>query len=378
MMPATEVEVAIIGGGISGLYAAKQLQRRGVTDLVIIEAQPELGGRVLSTSSIRSNAASPTAVSCSLPSYDLGGAWHWPAHQAKIKQIFEELGVQTFADSHDGDLLVEQSSYRPPTRWSAKEPESVFWRVQGGMTHVVNTLKKDVEDAKVLLSTAATAITTLDGVDKVRVDCSTGTTITASHVLLAIPARIAAAKISFEPALPSSVRSTWESTPTWMAAHAKYVCVYSTPFWRDEGILGQVLSTAGPLSEIHDVTDLNGTHGGLFGFFALDAQARAKQSDEELKRACRGQMVRLFGPKAAEPLADYIKDWSRDPFIATEADARVDGGRGPGPSYTIEGSSLEGKVRLIVSEASPEFTGYLAGAFMAAERGVEDICKARR
>ncbi|MEC5495885.1 NAD(P)-binding protein [Acinetobacter nosocomialis] len=38
----------IIGGGVSGLYAAYLLEQRGITDYLLIEANDVLGGRLKS------------------------------------------------------------------------------------------------------------------------------------------------------------------------------------------------------------------------------------------------------------------------------------------------------------------------------------------
>ena len=40
-------DIVIIGGGISGLHTAYQLQKRGI-DFILIEARDRLGGRILS------------------------------------------------------------------------------------------------------------------------------------------------------------------------------------------------------------------------------------------------------------------------------------------------------------------------------------------
>ena len=40
-------QVIIIGGGISGLAAANELIKAGITKIVILEAQNRLGGRIL-------------------------------------------------------------------------------------------------------------------------------------------------------------------------------------------------------------------------------------------------------------------------------------------------------------------------------------------
>ena len=40
--------VAIVGGGVSGLYAAYLLEQRGLTDVLLLEVREALGGRILS------------------------------------------------------------------------------------------------------------------------------------------------------------------------------------------------------------------------------------------------------------------------------------------------------------------------------------------
>ena len=43
-----DASVLILGGGVSGIIAAKTLTEKGITDFKIIEARDELGGRLQS------------------------------------------------------------------------------------------------------------------------------------------------------------------------------------------------------------------------------------------------------------------------------------------------------------------------------------------
>jgi polyamine oxidase len=43
-------QVLILGGGVSGILAARKLTEDGITNFLIIEARDELGGRMRSTS----------------------------------------------------------------------------------------------------------------------------------------------------------------------------------------------------------------------------------------------------------------------------------------------------------------------------------------
>lgn len=41
-------QVLILGGGVTGIIAARTLEEQGITDYLIVEARPELGGRMMS------------------------------------------------------------------------------------------------------------------------------------------------------------------------------------------------------------------------------------------------------------------------------------------------------------------------------------------
>ncbi|MGR7090993.1 FAD-dependent oxidoreductase [Klebsiella aerogenes] len=74
-----KTQVAIIGAGLSGLYAAWLLQRAGI-DYVVLEARSRAGGRVL-----------PAANSCT----DLGATWLWPGIQPALSRLLVELNRTT-------------------------------------------------------------------------------------------------------------------------------------------------------------------------------------------------------------------------------------------------------------------------------------------
>ena len=76
---AAEVDVAIIGGGFSGMLAAARLQERGITDIKIIEA----GG-------------------------DFGGTWYWNRYP----------GAQCDIDSYCYLPLLEELNFVPKEKYS--------------------------------------------------------------------------------------------------------------------------------------------------------------------------------------------------------------------------------------------------------------------
>ena len=76
MAPPDEVSVVIVGAGISGLSAARELTRRGFNDFAVVEASDRVGGRTLADDD----------------GTDLGGAYIGPT-QYRILAIIKEMGL---------------------------------------------------------------------------------------------------------------------------------------------------------------------------------------------------------------------------------------------------------------------------------------------
>ncbi|MDQ0141206.1 FAD-dependent oxidoreductase [Cupriavidus necator] len=196
--------------------------------------------------------------------------------------------------------------------------------------------------------------------------------------MLALPPRLAEATIAFTPALPERLARQWRATPTWMASHAKYAAVYDSPFWREQGLSGEARSAVGPMGEIHDAS-MPGGSAALFGFFGVPASVRRTVPEDVLRTHCRAQLARLFGPRAGEPVADFIKDWATDGLTATALD--LDGGQhhhALAPAATASSGPWQGRITGIASEWSQRFPGYLAGAVDAAGKGTQDLIRINR
>ncbi len=369
--------IAIVGGGLSGLYGAALLEERGIDDYVLFEGRDAFGGRI---SSVPSFAGANCGASDELPRsnrFDLGGTWFWPEWQPELAGLVRDLGLETFAQHEAGDTLVDASPHRAPARVRGFGSSPASMRLAGGMSALVGALRSRVSTSRIHLGQRVRRIQ-ING-DDVTLEAEDsrgyGTSCRATHVLLAVPPRLAVTTIEFSPALQETLSREWHDTATWMARHAKYVAVYDQPFWRERGLSGEARSALGPLTEIHDASAPGGD-AALFGFFGVPPETRARFSEDELRRHCRVQLARLFGPKAAAPTWDLVKDWARDPYTATAADlhALSDHPAAPSPRAS-EGLWLD-RITGIASEWSPRFPGYLAGAVDAASRGVAAVAPA--
>lgn len=198
------------------------------------------------------------------------------------------------------------------------------------------------------------------------------TTWRTEQVLLALPPRLAEDSIAFTPALSPALAQQWRDTATWMAPHAKYVAIYNAPFWRGQGLSGEARSVRGPLGEIHDAS-MPGGSAALFGFLGMPARVRKSVSEDQLRSLCRAQLSRMFGPEAAIPKAEFIKDWAQDPYTATAADLDGAGLHVEAPAATAASGPWHGRLNGIASEWSPQFPGYIAGAIEAASLGVQAL-----
>ena len=86
------VEVVVIGGGISGLCAAKLLSLENGVSVIVLEARDRVGGRTNTLEDPRFKYA------------DLGGAYIGPT-QNRIVRVAKELGVQTYKVFDEGDTV---------------------------------------------------------------------------------------------------------------------------------------------------------------------------------------------------------------------------------------------------------------------------------
>lgn len=362
--------IAIVGGGLAGLVAAWRLLQQGVRDVVLLEARTTLGGRILS---VDAGGMGVDMAESAIDRFDLGPTWFWPALQPQLDRLIAELGLQRFGQFEDGDLLVERSAQTPPLRTHSFASEPPSMRLAGGTGGLVAALHARLDPA--IVRTGHTVKRLRREADRVEltVDDAAGkpTVWHVEHVLLALPPRLAATRLQFEPALPAELARRWRATPTWMAPHAKYVAVYETPFWREQGLSGSARSSVGPMGEIHDVS-MPGGHAALFGFLGVPAPMRRQVTDSVLRTHCRAQLARLFGKRAGTPLGEALKDWAADPLTATDDDQDAAGQHAEAPSSGADEGPWQGRLVGIGSEWSPQFPGYLAGAVDAAELGLRE------
>ncbi|KVK75975.1 amine oxidase [Burkholderia cepacia] len=364
--------IAIVGGGLSGLYAAFLLEQKGIRDYVLLEARDALGGRIASVARLPVQGAG--AAADSVDCFDLGATWFWPSFQPRLDRLIHDLGLKRFEQYETGDMMVERSPDEPPVRMQGYVNTPASMRIAGGMSALTDALGNRLDGTRIVPDQTVRHIRRVDACMELDSEDYSNRVRTwrVEHVLLAVPPRLAEDSIAFTPPLPPTLARQWRETPTWMAPHAKYIAVYDTPFWREQGLSGEARSARGPLGEIHDAS-MPGGGAALFGFFGIPAHVRKSLSDNLLRAHCRAQLTRLFGMQAAMPRIDVVKDWAQDTCTATAADLDGHCLHADAPAATAASGPWRSCLTGIASEWSQQFPGYAAGAIEAAMIGVQAL-----
>lgn len=356
-----QTDVFIAGAGLGGLSLAAALHKQGA-DYLLAEARDRVGGRILSVG-FGNDGASGAFV-------DLGPSWIWPG-QGQIAALLHDLQIGVFEQYSSGTLVYEdeQGQVRRDLDYSSMAGSL---RIDGGIAGVTDRLLAVLPDDRVFLGHRVSAIRELADGYRVELDHDGGTAyVQARKVVLAIPPRVIASGIEFEPALPESVQQEMRAIPTWMAAHAKLFALYEQPFWRAQGLSGDGISRRGPLMEIHDASPANPGPGALFGFVGL-AAGSAQRQPSRLRADAVAQLERMYGAAAAKPVEVVLMDWSLEQYTATQADQIT----AQHPRYGIPpgmAALAERGLLFASSEMAPQFGGFIEGALEASRSVLQQL-----
>jgi len=326
---------------------------------IVLEARERVGGRILS------------------PEHqgffsDLGPSWYWPSIHPEMARLIQTLGLKGYRQFDEG-MGRFQSPDGAVRTVSGYVMEPISWRLSGGMMALITKLSKDIPENAIRLNHPVCKIEKkFPGalVSVGELETEPWARFSAKKVILALPPRLAAATIFFNPELSHDLTQEMLKIGTWMAGQAKFCALYDELFWRQTGLSGQAFSQHGPLGEIHDGSNNSQNPYGLTGFVGIPAVQRNHQ--QLVIEAILSQLADIYGKPAAQPTAFFYHDWARERFTATQFDQP--------PMYEHplyhppagQASIWDGAIHFAGSETADQHGGYLEGALTAAERAVRN------
>ena len=423
-----ETTVAVVGAGLSGLLAARDLHRHGV-EVLVLEAADRLGGRALSET---------TALGSRV---DLGGQWIGHDHH-RMMALAKELGVPRYAMHTspmptiiDGSRRVRVASpavlgavlalvgvetlsrVGAPDRWNDTTVAAWLRRVPGRTArrllevvaliswtsdldrHSDRAMAETVKlqgGVRTMLSTSGGAQESLlvegvgalvDGVaaelgarvrpgtrvtsivqrrDGVTLFTATGE-VRAQKVIVAVPPPMAA-RIAHDPPLPAARVDTEQHS--YMGSVFKAIAVYERPFWRDRGS-GEVIALDRPGRAVFDTTPPDGPGHLCVLVGGPEARDLDRLDPAARRHAVLDSLVPHLGPGVLQPVGWHEKSWHLDEFAGGGYMAL------PLPGSTAGllpvSSAPVGHLHWAGTEAAGDHAGYLEGAIESGTRAATEV-----
>jgi monoamine oxidase len=244
-------------------------------------------------------------------------------------------------------------------------------RVVGGTQLIAEKLAQSL-GAAVRLSAPVRRLRQTSRGSGVVVETDRGETVSAKRVIVAIPPTLAG-HLEYEPQLPAMRDQLTQRMP--MGSVIKCMAVYEEPFWREEGLTGQMTDVVGPAQLTFDNSPPSGRPGVLLAFVEGEhARALSRSSPEDRRRQVVACLIRCFGPKAKDPKEFLELDWSAERWSGGCYGAHL-----PPGVLTAYGPALKepcGLIHWAGTETASVWAGYMDGAVRSGESVAKEVVSA--
>jgi monoamine oxidase len=199
-----------------------------------------------------------------------------------------------------------------------------------------------------------------------------GVEVEAGAAVVAVPPAIAA-RIELDPLPPGRPELAERLRP---GALTKCVALYEEPFWRGDGLSGESVTDAGPVTLTFDSSPRDGSAGVMLGFVGgPEARELATLPLAERRARVLACFERLFGPRAARPVDYAEQTWAEEEWSGGGPTSNF----GPG-GWTACGPALRepsGRIHWAGTETATVWSGYMEGALQAGERVADEVLGVR-
>lgn len=221
-----------------------------------------------------------------------GGMLTKPAHAfSALQAVLMAASAGSFSNLTDEDFILDK-------------------RVIGGMQQVSLLIAAELGDDVVLNSPVRTINWEPAGEGhRVTVE-SERATVNARFVIMAVPPNLYS-RVSFNPPLPRRQHQMHQHQSLGLVI--KVHAVYSTPFWREDGLSGTGFGADALVQEVYDNTNHGDTRGTLVGFISDEkADAVFELSAEDRKKKVLESIADFLGEKALDAEVYYESDWGSE------------------------------------------------------------------
>ena len=245
-------------------------------------------------------------------------------------------------------------------------------RFVGGTRSVSHSLADLVRDAGAEIRLGMPARWMRYGDGGVQVGTDDGLAVEARRAVVSVPPALAA-RLGYDPPLPAGRDQLTQRMPA--GSVIKFHVIYDSPWWRDEGLNGQVLAVGDLIDVTFDGSPPDDSRGVITGFFEGAQAIQAEAMGEEGRRQhLVAVLTRALGPAAAEPRAYVDRSWSAEPWTRGCYGAHL-----PPGAWTQLGPALRppiGPIHWAGTETAERWMGYIDGAIESGERAAAEVLAA--
>jgi monoamine oxidase len=347
--------IIIIGAGLSGLLTAYRLKKAGIP-FKILEARNRIGGRI---NTILGKNQTPV---------EMGATWFGSQHRHLIN-LLDEFGIAYFEQYMEGTTYFQPLSTSPAEAIQLpSQPPN--YRIAGGSSHLINTLYQNLETQDIVFNQQVKAIKFLGA----KVQITAEEIFEVDQVVLAIPPKLWAKRIVFEPTLPIDLMGTARETHTWMEDSIKVALTYKHPFWIDQKQSGALFSNAGPITEFYDHCDAQRGKYALCGFMNPSFQ---RLTAEERLANIMHQLKEVFGEGAADYM-DYEECLWGEEKHTFEASPNGHTPHENNGNPIFKPSLFDGRLLMSSTETAAAFPGYMDGAVYTGNLTAQKLIEANK